>query len=364
MNGSKLIWAAGGESLCAPEDTMPAYWGALGAGADGLALGVQLTSDDMPVCCRNPSPSGRPVGETTAAELRRHDAGAEFRSTELDAENQPAGAGDDLPWAGHEKKGDTLYHPQLSEALLNVSGRTAVLLHLITPRRERAARRRALVDGALVELARFGLTRSAVVAGNADVLGLVQKASPETPLALIATSDALGSQLGELKPAYLLVNAEDVAERQKGEIKFDADFVKACRRKKLRAIVTSDSMPYALPPDYFQAFNAKDWVAGFVSRAVRETIDMRSPRRLVVEDDFRGTTVNRALWTMGYSKLNRDTAIRHSNGLTIEIRGGRRILGRGGADDLLDSRRLRRAGVLQGGQPRAGYDLRTGRHPS
>ncbi|HWT14078.1 MAG TPA: glycerophosphodiester phosphodiesterase family protein, partial [Allosphingosinicella sp.] len=55
MNEDLLIYALGGESLAAPSDTMPAYWGALGAGADGLLVGVQRTSDGVLVCCSQDS---------------------------------------------------------------------------------------------------------------------------------------------------------------------------------------------------------------------------------------------------------------------------------------------------------------------
>ena len=44
------IWALGGSSRAAPRDTLPAYWGALGAGAEGLVLDVHLTSDGAVVC--------------------------------------------------------------------------------------------------------------------------------------------------------------------------------------------------------------------------------------------------------------------------------------------------------------------------
>jgi glycerophosphoryl diester phosphodiesterase len=329
MNDSKLTWAAGGESLSAPEDTMPAYWGAIGAGADGLALGVQLTSDNVPVCCRNASLAKttgdeRKVSEVTAAELRPLDAGALFRSTELDAENQPSGTGDDTPWAGHGKKGDALYHPELGEVLLNFSTRTAILLHIITARGVSAARRQALVDAVLGQLTRFGLSRTALLAGDANVLRLVRKASPGTPLALVLRrqDDELKTLLRELSPSYLLIDAERIARRQKKGVELDAAFVKSLGKGKVRAIVTSGKMPFALPPDYFHALDAQDWVAGFVCRAVRETKDMRGPKHLMVAEDFKGQTIDRALWTMGYSKLNRDTEISHSDGLSIKIRSG------------------------------------------
>ena len=52
MNDSKLTWAA---KASAPPKTPCQPTGALVAGADGLALGVQLTSDDVPVCGEGPT---------------------------------------------------------------------------------------------------------------------------------------------------------------------------------------------------------------------------------------------------------------------------------------------------------------------
>lgn len=137
----KLVWAAGGESLCAPEDTLPAYWGAIGAGADAIALGVQLTVDGMAICCRNASlettaNDQRKIDEVTARELRGLDAGAKFRSTVLDEENQSKGNGDDYPWIGHKGKADALYHPELGEALLSLSRN--ISWQIMKPSRNRA----------------------------------------------------------------------------------------------------------------------------------------------------------------------------------------------------------------------------------
>ena len=58
MTSDVQVYAIGGESHAAPTDTMPAYWGAIGAGADGILLGVQLTSDGVPICLSNPTLAG------------------------------------------------------------------------------------------------------------------------------------------------------------------------------------------------------------------------------------------------------------------------------------------------------------------
>ena len=328
MNNSKFIWAAGGESLCAPEDTIPAYWGALGAGADGLALGVQLTEDNVPVCCSNLTPGGgkgQKVGKLTAGGLRDIDAGAKFRSTELDKKHQPVGTGDDFPWVGHENKFDALYYPELSEVLLNFAARTAVLVHLVAPQKESAKRLDALVKSVLAELSRFGLTRSAIVAGGEDVIRLVQKASPATPLALVVkrfNAPSLTKQLKAINPSYLLLDAEAVATEQGTRVVLNEHLMNTLGDARTRLIITSEKMPFALTPAYFRAFDRQEKVAGFICRAVRETIAMRRPSHLVVSDDFRGETINRTLWTMGYSKMNQDTELRHANGLSIEMRDG------------------------------------------
>ena len=47
---NQWLWADGGESACAPGSTMPALWGALGAGSDGLSLTVRRSKDGRLVC--------------------------------------------------------------------------------------------------------------------------------------------------------------------------------------------------------------------------------------------------------------------------------------------------------------------------
>ncbi len=75
----QLIWADGGLSHCAPRDTLPAYWGALGAAADGLIVGAQLTSDGVVICNATEDLAATTgevaaVSELTAADVRELDA--------------------------------------------------------------------------------------------------------------------------------------------------------------------------------------------------------------------------------------------------------------------------------------------------
>ena len=92
MHGQQ-IWADGGLSHCSPRDTLVAYWGALGAGADGLMIGAQLTTDGVVICSATDSVEPTTgttsrISELTAAEVRKLDAGATFQSMVLGKNNE------------------------------------------------------------------------------------------------------------------------------------------------------------------------------------------------------------------------------------------------------------------------------------
>jgi hypothetical protein len=85
------VYGLHGESHAAPMSTIPAFWGALGAGADGIALGVQMTGDGVIICCPGDALIDKDGGEVrvrdmTVDEIREFDAGARFRSVELDSD--------------------------------------------------------------------------------------------------------------------------------------------------------------------------------------------------------------------------------------------------------------------------------------
>lgn len=80
-----LVIAHRGGALEAPENTLPALRRALRLGADGLEIDVRLTRDeavvvvhDQDIVVRPRGRKRRAVGDLTLAELRAHDAGAEF----------------------------------------------------------------------------------------------------------------------------------------------------------------------------------------------------------------------------------------------------------------------------------------------
>ncbi|QSH41500.1 glycerophosphodiester phosphodiesterase family protein [Lentisphaerota bacterium ZTH] len=320
MSEEKMIWAFGGASIRAPKNTLPAYWGALGADADGLAFGVQLTSDGIAVCCDEPTLENtcgdpRRICEIKAEDLRFLDAGINFRSTKLDKENQPVGFGKDTPWEGVRKKQRPLYHPELSEVMLLFSRRTKLLLRLLPHDNSHK-----LVSQVVTLIERFGIAGSVIIAGNEDTLQCIRKLSSKTSLALIQedeTPEKAADTAAAMGLEYLILNAEYLASSKKSELK--------SLQKQLQAtavIAVSSSKSGTPTPENYLKLKSYAWIEGFIVRAVHEIRSLETPVACIVRDDFAGTEVNRTYWTMGYSKINQDTSIFQDDGLFIKIRQG------------------------------------------
>jgi glycerophosphoryl diester phosphodiesterase len=314
------IWAAGGESCCAPEDTLVAYWGALGAGADGLAITLQLTADGIPVCfggatlaqsCGDP----RGVAAVTWKDLRRLDAGTMFRSTEIDERNQPKGTGDDTPWEGVKSKQKPLYHPRLSEALLLFGRRTGLLL-MFPPTNDRL---KALVQATCKEVDRFGLADHCVLAGDEAALKLVKTHLPASTLAYVAPANAGAAEIAKTAKRIgadkVIVDAQRLVTR-KGAL---AAGVAGAFGKTAHVLVASSLAP---TPECHAGLRRQPWLAGFIGRAVDRIVAMECKPHLVVAERFAGTTPDLDLWTMGYSRISQDTTIRQDDGVVIEIKSG------------------------------------------
>ena len=327
MSYQSLVWALGGESHCAPENTLPAYWGTLGAGADGLAVDVRLTADGVVVCCEEDmlektcGDSGS-VSGITAAELRELDAGRVFRSIRLNEMNQVVGQGDDQPWSGEKKrKEQMLYHPSLAEVLLQFSRRTQLLLRL-RPDRKSDRARQALAKAVADLLVRYGTDRATIIACDEKTVPAVKSLLPDTPCALVPASVtepiAVVSAAKNMYIPYVMLDAEAIIS-VKGKVV--PGFVKSLGRN-MRVLVTSRKMPYALTPMYLEALRDKAWVAGILCRAVHETLDAARPLCCVLADDFQGKVVDKSIWDVGYSKENEDTRIFQDNGLIIDIKAG------------------------------------------
>ncbi|MCP3966067.1 MAG: hypothetical protein GY750_18160 [Lentisphaerae bacterium] len=321
MSEAKQIWAAGGASIRAPQDTIPAYWGAIGAGADGLAIGVQLTSDGVVVCCGEPTleqtcGDPRQICQITALDLRFLDAGIKFQSTKLDEDNKPVSYGEDAPWEGVRKNQRPLYHPELAEVLLLFSRRTKLLLHLLPD-----GDAHTLVNQVVTIIERFGLTESIILTGSMETLLCVKKLSSNTPLAQAVTpadkTDDIVPLADEAGIEYLLMDAEDILSRTDEELDIFYN-----KKHRVSVIVTSSTKSATPAKDTFLKLKIQPWIKGFIVKAVYEICSLKTPISCILTDDFDGTDVNRAYWTMGYSKINKDTRIFQDDGLFIKIKKG------------------------------------------
>lgn len=322
---SKQIFAFGGESHYSPENTMVAYWAALGSGADGIEVPVQLTKDKKLVCSRYPTLSKtcgdkRAVSNLTIADVRSLDAGLKFRSSELDELNQPTGTvGADTPWDGKSQR--SVFHPELKDVLLELSRRTNFLIRIDCGKSSKASQRE-LAKLLVEELSKFGLLNAAIIGGSKSDLEQVRENSKKAVLALVVdTKETIAASVKKaksLKASYAIVLAEKVLTA-KGRPRKG---VSQAFGKSLKAIVCSETMSPALTPSMIESCQGIAWVSGFLCPAVRDCADSLKGSSIIFEEHFQGKEIDERYWRVGYSKPNKDTKIWQDDGLHIKIRQG------------------------------------------
>ena len=305
----QLMWADGGLGHCAPRDTLAAYWGALGAAADGLLIGAQLTKDGVVICCATDSleettGSSARVSELSADEVRKLDAGVTFRSMVLDANNKETPTlGEDTPWVRNNPR-DALYHPTLEEVLRLLGRRTRLTIKLGDPQKPAS---RAQVDATLAVLDKFALTSRTTLAGNAATLELVGNRAERCLMAAPDQSGAEAASLAqELRASTVMISADRALE---------------CHSSEAQLLVTPTAGHRAPSPEEYSVLADSACVHGFAVSAVLELHELMQPRGLVASDDFPGTEVNHDLWVTGYSRPNEDARLWVDDGLHIQIEG-------------------------------------------
>ncbi len=299
MNG-QLIWADGGLSHCSPRDTLVAYWGALGAGADGLMIGAQLTTDGVVICSATDSvepttgTTGR-ISELTAADVRKLDAGATFQSMVLGQNNEEtSNMGEDKPWVQNNPN-DALYHPTLEEVLRLLGRRTRFLITLGTAGK---AASKDQVEATLAVLDRFALTRRTVIAGNAETL---KQVGTRAEKCLMTDADSFSGDA-----SMVMVSADRAAGFQSGAAQL---------------LVTPTAGHRAPSPQEYAALAELQGVAGYAVSAVNELHELMHSRGLIAADEFKGTKANNDLWVLGHSRPNEESKIWVDGGLHIKIEG-------------------------------------------
>jgi len=305
----QLIWADGGLSHCAPRDTLVAYWGALGAAADGLIVGAQLTTDGIVICSATDSleaTTGKAirVSELTAAEVRKLDAGTTFQSMVLDDNNKETSKrGEDKPWVQNNPQ-DALYHPTLEEVLRLLGRRTRLL---ITLGNAGEAASEEAIDATLAVLDRFALTRKTVIAGNAETLKHVGTRAEKClmPDSGSSSDDAANEAHGS-EASMAMVSADRAVGYQSGAAQL---------------LVTPTAGHRAPSPEEYAALAGSAGVAGYAVPAVIEVHELMDSHGLIATDAFGGTKINNDLWVLGHSRPNDEASIEVNDGLHIKIEG-------------------------------------------
>ncbi len=321
MENTRLaVYGLHGSSHTAPADTMVAYRAAMGAGGNGFVAGLHLNKSGSAVCC--PSATlARSAGESLAVlelsdeELRAYDAGAGFQSTVLDDQYQPTGEkGSNYPWAGIPGKVPHLYHPQLSEVLQMFGRRTKIFLNMQEDQGQAAAA--ALIGKTLEILQAFGLTSRVTIIAPKSLCAQVRQQSTEISLALAAPA---GQSLEQALADCMSHHADYL----------QADFAtvsEAAGNKAtilpVKLLLSSLKAPMAPTPGQLAKVMGLKSLAGLCFCSVESCVELITPPAQVLADSFAGTSINRDIWTCGYSHQNQDTQISQNNGFCITIREG------------------------------------------
>lgn len=319
-NQIRNIYGLHGNSHTAPMDTMVAYWATMGAGGAGFVAGLHLNKSGAAVCCPSadlPNRDGESVAviDLSDEQLRSYDAGAAFQSIVLDTDYQPTGGtGTNYPWTGNPKKKDHLYHPALTEVLRMFGRRTRLFLLMQADQGKEVAN--ALVKQTLKDLQSLGLADRVTIIAPEALCSRIRERSPGTPLALMAPPDENMEKCitacKSVPAEYLYASIESVID-QAAALK---------EMPPVQLLLRSDKAPMAPTPGQLAQILPLNGLAGLCFRSVESCVEMVTPPAKVLADNFDGTTIDRTIWTCGYSHQNQDTQISQNNGLTIEIKSG------------------------------------------
>lgn len=316
-----FLLALSGDQLTTPADTFEAYWSAIGAGADGLALTVRLTADLIPICLAQVELSAttgdtRRIDEINASELAMLDAGCQFRSTELNADNRPTGKrGDDLPWLGAAAKQRNVTHSTLRD-ILRMFGRRCEIL-LLLPENMLVIHVSNVVD----VITDTGLSHRVTVAGSAEQL----KNVPAPIARALLTIDPLASITIAHELEARTVIAPFMSAFDSGTNLAPAllsELMAAIDAANLALMLSLDANQPAPPPAYKDALWVSSPITALLAPAVLATAEVITSPALMIHDDFKGSKIDQDIWNAGYSHINQDTQIYQQDGLHIVIRSG------------------------------------------
>lgn len=325
MNNSDQIFSIygfGGDSLMAPEHTTPAFWAALGGGANGFVVGVRKTKDNIIVCSNYDTLEytcgvSKSIGNLNWSDIQNLDAGFTFNSTALDEDGQPTGfSGKDNPWA--YTTGQKTNIPRLDEILIQFSRRCKI--YILLPSNDIQLIRLTLdllnEHGALKRTSIIGEEESckSVLSIDKDV-NLVLDSRKTNQSAILTNALKL-----QIKTVYLLWESLFITVDDK--LVLNSNLNEGLKSNNIKLLLGSNSMPYSPKNEYIKRVQEIAEIEGIITKGVLPTIENFTPKSLVVKDNFDNEIMNLNLWTAGYSSVNSDTKIYQDNGLHIAIKEG------------------------------------------
>ncbi len=316
------LWALGGDSISAPEDTIPAYWGALAEGAKGIITTVQLSKDNTIVCCQRKTlletcNDPRSIADLNYDEIATLDAGSTFKSTLLDKEFQPESQGTDFPWIA-KRKNQQLVHPALEEVLLLFSKRTKLIITIDSAIESKIELLLKILEELL---ATYTPIASIVLAGDVNTIIKAQELNFNVEYSLICQKDLSYhlSKANEISCAYIQADVDLVLSPSGTILVTDInDYV-------IGLILSSTQLPQTFTPkllDNIKSLSTTHIIKGIICRALHVTQRYLYPAAQTVSDDFSGSKVNQKRWAYGYSHVSRDATISQNNALIISLTDG------------------------------------------
>lgn len=320
------VIAYNGDCWSAPASTIEGLWAALGAGADNFCLDVFLTADQELVC----SPASnlnatcgidKEIHDTTLSEIQKLDAGATWRSTELNDLAQPTGrVGEDLPWSS--AYGRKIKLASLADTLRILGRRSGLYIRLLPEILESNTQNTA--QAVANQLSDIGLSTRTPIIASAQICKHLRSEGYQGLLIADLT------ELDQLSPSS--IRSLEIIEQCNGLLAWAEQIASLDSTEDLRALTGNNDIPWTVitqspfspTPEVVQGLiDLSDIIEGIIVRGVLPTVEQLYPPYTVMEDTFLdGTNINRNLWTAGYSHTNKDTRIFQEQGLQIEIAQG------------------------------------------
>ncbi len=295
-----------GDPLVCPGATLQSCWAGLGAGAQTIMLSVFLTKDQQLVSApKRQLDANTLVDELTLQEFLNWDAGAHWRSTELNAEQQPTGQrGQDIPWANRQKSWMTHIAYPTIEYVLQILGRRCQLIFRL-PNADYPLLK-PLAQRLNTLLTRFALQDKIHWLATPDCFNKLSKLIDELPL-IWDYSNTTPPTKNEHEAT--LVNLDHI-----DNINVDA---------RTRWFFISQSEPYAPSKDKLHVLQSLHIDVGcLLTQSPMATMEQLYQKGLIISDDFKGEKINTQLWRAGISHASPNVSIQQNNGLIIELAQG------------------------------------------